>query len=539
MSQIKKIYLNLVKFNALSKSVSLKKKKRRILFSIIAKNINAGVEVVIVVLISFALTNESPSNSFIQRLDLEELIILVPFLVLIRLLINYLDHINQESLIINMNQALKKDATQRLFGNENLSYTYINYKVSGESNSITQVYKTFINLVGTSIQLIVYFSSLLFLNLNVAAILIIISLVLVKPILFLMDKFKEYSKKNRDLIIELDQTLERILSNYYLIKILKKEKSEIERFNERANKIADVGIKNTKLFFVTHNLFNSLVTFIIAVLIVQSFFNIKLTLEVMFILLRGVQYLSQITGMYAGLLAQGIFVNSYLEELNGVSSEKLGTLEFLKLQNPKENIVSLKNVTFKYDGTNENIFEKMDIFVPNKAHILITGPNGSGKSTLIGLMNGIYKPNLGEIKIYSDKFGYVGPLPLIFQDTIKNNILYGVDVDIEDDLLVDLINKYKIFESFNKDQLDQTVSSKSLSSGQMQKISIIRAILRNPDILFFDEATANLDTKSINLVSNEIDKFPGTIINITHKPEHFRNANKVYLIEEKNIVEIK
>ena len=539
MNQIKRIYLNLVKFNALSKSVSLKKKKRRIFFSILAKNINAGVEVVIVVLISFALTNESPPNSLIQSLDLEKLIILVPFLVVIRLLINYLDHINQESLIINMNQSLKKDATQRLFGNENLSYTYINYKVSGESNSITQVYKTFINLVGTSIQLIVYFSSLLLLNLNVAAILIIISLVLLKPILFLMDKFKEYSKKNRDLIIELDQTLERILSNYYLIKILKKEKSEIERFNERADKIADVGLKNTKLFFVTHNLFNTLVTFIIAVLIVQSFFNIKLTLEVIFILLRGVQYLSQITGMYAGLLAQGIFVNSYLEELNGVSSEKLGTLEFLKLENPKENIVSLKNITFKYDGTNENIFEKMDISIPNKTHNLITGPNGSGKSTLIGLMNGIYRPNIGEIKIYSDKFGYVGPIPLIFQDTIKNNILYGVDVDIEDDVLVDLINKYNIFESFNKDQLEQTVSSKSLSSGQMQKISIIRAVLRNPDILFFDEATANLDTKSINIVSNEIDKFPGTIINITHKPEHFRNANKVYFIEEKNIVEIK
>ena len=78
-----------------------------------------------------------------------------------------------------------------------------------------------------------------------------------------------------------------------------------------------------------------------------------------------------------------------------------------------------------------------------------------------------------------------------------------------------------------------------LGGGSANAAAIIRAILRNPDILFFDEATANLDTKSINLVSNEIDKFPGTIINITHKPEHFRNANKVYLIEEKNIVEIK
>ena len=144
----------------------------------------------------------------------------------------------------------------------------------------------------------------------------------------------------------------------------------------------------------------------------------------------------------------------------------------------------------------------------------------------------------GEIKIYSDKFGYVGPVPLIFRDTIRNNILYGVDVNIHDDVLIDLIDKYNIFDSFSPGKLDESVSTQSLSSGQMQKISIIRAVLRNPDILFLDEATANLDTKSVNLVSNEIDKFHGTIVNITHKPEHFRNADKVYVIEEKKLVEI-
>jgi len=153
-------------------------------------------------------------------------------------------------------------------------------------------------------------------------------------------------------------------------------------------------------------------------------------------------------------------------------------------------------------------------------------------------MNGIYKPNKGESKIYSNKFSYVGPIPLIFLDTLKNNLLYGVENEVEDKILADLVKKYDIFENFNETNLNDTVSSKSLSSGQMQKISIIRALLREPDILFFDEATANLDTKSINLVSRELNEFSGTIVNITHKPEHFRSADKVYLIEEKNIFEI-
>ena len=72
----------------------------------------------------------------------------------------------------------------------------------------------------------------------------------------------------------------------------------------------------------------------------------------------------------------------------------------------------------------------------------------------------------------------------------------------------------------------------------MQKISIIRALLRSPEILFLDEATSNLDSKTVKLVGKEIEDFKGTIINITHKPEHFSNAEKTYLIDNKNLIEI-
>ena len=136
--------------------------------------------------------------------------------------------------------------------------------------------------------------------------------------------------------------------------------------------------------------------------------------------------------------------------------------------------------------------------IRDSSHTLITGPNGSGKSTLIGLMNGIYKPNNGEIKIFSDKFSYVGPVPLIFLDTLRNNLLYGVEETIEDSLLVNWINKYNIFDSFRESDLENTISSESLSSGQMQKISIIRALLRSPEILFLDEANLKNHNENLN-----------------------------------------
>ena len=87
----------------------------------------------------------------------------------------------------------------------------------------------------------------------------------------------------------------------------------------------------------------------------------------------------------------------------------------------------------------------------------------------------------------------------------------------------------------NEEILEQQISSKTLSSGQMQKVSRIRAFLRNPDILFLDEATSNLDIKSVDLVRKELNKFSGTIINISHKMTQFPEADNIFKIEDKLI----
>ena len=537
MNQIKKIYLSLIKFYDLSRIVKVKKKKLRIFISILAKNLTAGIEIVIVVLISYALTGDIPSNKYFENLPINELIYLIPFLVIIRLLINYLDHINQETLIINTTKSLKKDASQRLFSEENLSFAYINHKVSAESSSIASVYKTFITLIGTFLQLSIYFFSLLFLNLNTALVLILIGITLILPVLTILRKFKTLSIYNRTLTIELDKKLERILNNFYLIKILKKEESEVKRFNEGLDSLAEIDFKTTKLFFISHNIFNSTVTLIISVLIVQNIIDINLTLEVIFILLRGVQYISQITGMYGNLLSQGVYVNSYLDGVNKKVEEKFGSTQFILDSKNSDSLVS-SGVEFRYSNNEENIFENLNLSIKNNTHNLITGENGSGKSTLIGLLNGVYKPNKGVIKIFSDKFSYVGPIPLIFEDTLKNNLLYGVKEEIKDRDLLEKITKYQIFEDFSSKNLNQQISSKILSSGQMQKISIIRAFYRNPDVLFLDEATSNLDTGSIELVGKELTKFSGTIINITHKMEQFSEVDNVFKIENKLIKNI-
>ena len=127
------------------------------------------------------------------------------------------------------------------------------------------------------------------------------------------------------------------------------------------------------------------------------------------------------------------------------------------------------------------------------------GSVDDGKSTLIGLMSGIYFATKGSIKSYSDNLGYVGPVPLIIDSTIKENLKYGNNKKISDEKLYDFI---KLFDLFNGEtpELDMKINNKSLSSGQMQKISFIRVMLADVDILFLDESTANLDTDTKNKI---------------------------------------
>ena len=109
---------------------------------------------------------------------------------------------------------------------------------------------------------------------------------------------------------------------------------------------------------------------------------------------------------------------------------------------------------------------------------------------------------------------------MILDSNIKENLLYGNDKKIDETKLYDLIDKFNLFGE-KKVSLDYTINNKSLSSGQMQKISFMRALLSDSEILFLDESTSNLDDDSKKLISTALDDLDITIVNCTHNPEDF------------------
>ena len=535
MRFLDKIKNDVVAFKALSATISTKSKKLRIFISVMLRNLASFCEILIVVLFSFLLTGEVPKETFLENLDLNTLSKLIPLFVLMRVGLNYLDHINQEYLMINTSSSLKNRAAEYLFKKENLSFSYINYKVFAETDNITSIYKLFITILGTLFQLLTFSFTLFYLNFSVGLSILIISFVLFIPIKKVIFLFKKNTELNTLNTIETHNNLDRILSNYYLIKLLKKEQSELERFNQTLNTSIDLSFKNSKLLFVNHNLLSVTVTLLVSVGVIQTLYDLSLTLETIFLLIRGAQFISQLTSMYSDYLSKRHFIENYLKDLNPELYEKLGTFSTVPETNTTS-VISFKDVSFKYDGSQEFIFENLDLEIEEKTHNIFTGANGSGKSTLIGIIANIYKPNNGQILLKSDSFSYVGPTPLIFKDTLLNNLTYGIEFKVPEELVISSILEMNIFSDFKKEMLEDEITSKSLSSGQMQKVSLIRALLGNPEILFLDEATSNLDKDSVNLINLKLAKFKGTIINVTHKPDQFTGVDNFFEIQSNKII---
>ena len=182
------------------------------------------------------------------------------------------------------------------------------------------------------------------------------------------------------------------------------------------------------------------------------------------------------------------------------------------------------------------------------------GESGAGKSTLVDLIPRFYDPQEGSIKVdgadirdlkIADLRGLIGNVnqePILFNDTIFNNIAFGV----ENASMEEVIEAAKIANAHDfimeKDEgYDFVIGDRGvrLSGGQRQRISIARAILKNPPILILDEATASLDTESEKIVQEALERLMSnrTTIAIAHRLSTIKNSDEIIVMHEGRIVE--
>ena len=215
--------------------------------------------------------------------------------------------------------------------------------------------------------------------------------------------------------------------------------------------------------------------------------------------------------------------------------------------------IEFLHVGFSFDRT-KKVLDDVTFTIEPGEIVGIVGTTGSGKSTLVNLLMRFYDGYTGEILVdghniknmdltdFRSRIGYVQQEPMMFSDTIFNNIAYGSpDATVEDVIhAADVANAHG-FIARQPDAYDTVLGERGVgvSGGEKQRISIARAVLKSPSILIFDEATAAVDSETEHLIQEAIDRLieGKTTIMIAHRLSTLKRANRIIVVDNGRIIE--
>ena len=230
---------------------------------------------------------------------------------------------------------------------------------------------------------------------------------------------------------------------------------------------------------------------------------------------------------------------------------KPGSIPFQKVKSQ----IHFYEISFSYPGNDNLVLKNVDISLPRGKTLALVGGSGAGKSTFADLLPRFYDPTSGCITIdgidlrefditsLRKKTGIVSQTTHLFNDTVKNNIIYASPDATEDEIIeaVRQANAYDFIMDLPK-QWDTQIGDRGvmLSGGQRQRLAIARALLQDPEILILDEATSALDTVSERLVQKAIDQLSRdrTVLVIAHRLSTIQNADQIAVLDQGKLVEI-
>jgi ATP-binding cassette subfamily B protein len=223
---------------------------------------------------------------------------------------------------------------------------------------------------------------------------------------------------------------------------------------------------------------------------------------------------------------------------------------------PENRSILLKNVTYQYEGPHSpKVLSNINIAIPQNKTTAIVGASGSGKTTLLKLLLGFYIPVEGEVKIgdinlqnynsswWRSQCGVVMQDGFIFSETIAANIAIS-DAKVNKEKLLYAVKMANIQEFIESLPLSYNTKigkeGNGLSQGQKQRILIARAIYKNPEFVFFDEATNALDANNERTIMENLTQFfkGKTVVVVAHRLSTVKNADQIIVLNNGYIAEI-
>ncbi|MCX2495863.1 peptidase domain-containing ABC transporter [Pedobacter sp. PF22-3] len=417
-----------------------------------------------------------------------------------------------------------------------------------------------LSIVFSLFNLLLFAGVLAYYNLNIFLIFLLSSVLYSLWVIAFLKKrrdldFKtfELSSKNQTAIVQLIGGMQEIkLNNCEQQKRWDWEHVQAGLFKFGVKSLSLGQIQQTGAFFINEGK-NILITFLVAKSVIDGELTLGGMMAVQYIVGQVNSPIEQLLGFIQSLQDAKISLER-LNEIHQLNDEEPIDKIFLK-DLPVNKSISIQNLSFTYPGAgNEPVLKAIDLRIPEGKTTAIVGMSGSGKTTILKLLLRFYVPQKGEIKVGSthiDQIGFrcwrgqcgiVMQDGFIFSDSIAKNIAVGEGYP-------DMLKLQHAIKMANIDDLIESLplgldtkigaEGNGISQGQKQRILIARAVYKNPEYIFFDEATNALDANNEKVIMENLkDFFKGrTVVVVAHRLSTVRNADNIVVIDKGIIVE--
>ena len=542
------------------------KAKRGIVYSILNKLFDLAPPVLIGIAIDIVVEgSESFLASFGIQNRRDQLIVLAVLTFVIwslESLFDYLSAVTWRGISQDIEHKLRSDTFKNVLS---LDMTYFENKSSGrlmailndDVNQLERFLDTGANkLLQTATTVIVIGGTFLYISPTIALFAFIpIPIIIFGSFKFTTTIATRY-EKIRETIETLNNSLSNSISGILNVKSFTRENVEYNRIRSASNEVKSANYHAIKLSAAFIPIIRVAILFgFTATLLIGGFLALEGEIRVamysvlLFItqrLLWPLTELGDTFDLYQRAMA------SFKRILN-LKEEKPSIIDGLKEYETLENGIMLNNAVFSYTQGFE-VLKKINLNIEAGKTTAIVGSTGSGKSTLIKLLLRLYDLDSGEINFDSTELkqlkleslrrniGLVSQDVFLFEGTVFENIAYG-NLDASNEEVWNAANQSEATDFINQlPNKENTIvgeRGQKLSGGQRQRISIARAILKNPEILILDEATSAVDNETEAAIQRSLDmlKQNRTVIVIAHRLSTIRNAEKIYVLENGEIVE--
>lgn len=422
-------------------------------------------------------------------------------------------------------------------------------------------------LMGSSIStafsfvtLLIFAGVLAYYNLTILVIFLIGNSLYVAWILFFMKYRRELDFKRFEQAADEESNLVQMVTAMQEIKLNNCETQkrwQWERIQVKLFKISVKGLALGQVQQVGSVFFNQTTNIIISFIAAKAVVDGQMTLGMMMSLTYIIGQLSAPVSSFIGFAQQFQDAKISLERLNevhGKPDEEQDIASKLSVL-PEKRELRMENVCFSYDGADRDyVLDNVSLVIPEHKVTAIVGASGSGKTTLVKLMLGFYSPNKGSMKVgdasleninphlWRAKTGAVMQDGFIFSETIAQNIAVGEEqIDVER-------LRHAVAVANIRDFIDSLplgyntkigMEGNGISQGQKQRLLIARAVYKNPEFLFFDEATNALDANNEKEIMEHLHEFykGKTVVVVAHRLSTVKDADKIVVLDRGCIAE--